>query len=61
MGETGEDGGEERWVVARANRAFLTVAGGVVLNWGRGLGERSPFNEEYGLLCAVLLLERRGE
>ena len=46
---------------ARANRALLTVVGGVVMCGRWVLGERSPLKEEYGFLCAVLLFERRGE
>lgn len=58
-GDAGEEGGEESCVGARAKRAFFTVAGGVVAC--SAFGERSPLNEEYGLLCAVALVERRGE
>lgn len=59
MGEIGEDGGDESCVGARAKRVCFTVGGGVE---SRGApGDRSLLNELYGLLCAELLLDRRGE
>lgn len=44
---------------ARAKRVFFTVGGGVVTRCA--VGERSPLKEEYGLLCAVVRVERRGD
>ena len=55
LGDAGEDGGLDNWIDDRANLAFLVVVGGGVL------GERSLLKLEYGLLCAVERLERRGE
>lgn len=62
-GDAGEDGGEESWVGARAKRAFFTVGGGVMLRcwWWCWCSSLSLLKEEYGLLCAVLRVDRRGE
>lgn len=62
IGDAGDDGGEDSWVGARAKRALFAVVGGVVVRCcGRGPGERSLLKDEYGFLCAVLRLDRRGE
>ena len=60
-GEAGEEGGDDRCVGTRAKRAFLTVGGGVKFRSKVAFGERSLFNERYGLFCAVVRVERRGE
>ena len=45
----------------RAKRAFFEVGGGVALRAALVFGKQSSFRELYGLVCAVLLVERRGE
>lgn len=63
-GEVGDEGGEESCVGTLAKRVFLIVGGwivggGVPVDWA--FGDRWPLNEEYGLLWAVVRVERRGE
>lgn len=45
----------------RAKRALLAVGGGVVFRSRFTFGERSLLRVLYGLLCAVVLVERLGE